>query len=293
MKLVIFGLGYSSQAFVRNHGHAHDITGTVRKAEKAAALAQAGLKISQFGHGEVDETLLAAMAQAEALIVSVPPSLTGDPVLQSLGDVIQSAPNLTNLIYLSTVGVYGDHAGAWVDEDTVPRPVSARSIERLAAEQAWTNFATETGKSLHILRLSGIYGPGRSGFDKLVNGTARRIIKRDQVFNRIHVDDIAQAIEACLHWTGAEVQIWNVTDDEPAPPQDVVSFAASLMGLPLPPEVDFETADLTSMARSFYGENKRVSNAKMKAELRSALLYPTYREGLASIFKMQHASSSF
>src|SRR5690606_7967158 len=161
------------------------------------------------------------------------------------------------------------------------RPVSRRSIQRLAAEGAWLGFSAETGLPVQVFRLSGIYGPGRNALETLKKGTARRIVKPAQVFNRIHVDDIAGVLHAALN--EPKTTIYNVTDDEPAPPQDVVAYAADLLKVPPPPEVAFEAAEMTPMARSFYGENKRVSNAKMKNELNYTLLYPTYREALASL----------
>ena len=190
------------------------------------------------------------------------------------------APALRWIGYLSTVGVYGDHGGAWVDETTPLAPASRRSRERCEAEAAWQAFADARGVPLAILRLSGIYGPGRSPFDKLRAGTARRLVKPGQVFNRIHVHDIAGAlIHLAASRTGG---VFNVTDDEPAPPQDVVAHAARLGGFPLPPAIDFATADLTPMARSFYGENKRVSNSKLK-QSGYAMIFPTFREGLAAL----------
>ncbi len=172
-------------------------------------------------------------------------------------------PNLRWIGYLSTIGVYGNHDGAWIDETAECKPRAGRSDNRREAEKEWEALAAKRGVPLAILRLSGIYGPGRNAFVNLANGTARRLIKPGQVFNRIHVDDIAGSLaHLARHETGG---IFNVTDDEPAPPQDVVAYAAERMGVALPPEIPFETAELTPMARSFYGENKRVSNAKLKA----------------------------
>ncbi|MFN3634934.1 MAG: NAD-dependent epimerase/dehydratase family protein [Rhizobium rhizophilum] len=189
-------------------------------------------------------------------------------------------PKLEWIAYLSTVGVYGDHHGAWVNEETELKPVSVRSVERVEAEQAWQVIAARDGLPLAILRLSGIYGPGRNTFINLANGTARRLVKKDQVFNRIRVEDIASAT-AFLGGlkTGG---IFNVTDDLPSPPQDVVTEAARLMNMEAPPEQPFETADLTPMARSFYGENKRVSNAKIKS-LGFNFQYPNYHQSLADL----------
>ena len=282
MNLLVFGCGYSAGHFVRTRANRARTIVTARGAEKVAALEAEGFAARRFGPDGIDPRLRDDVAAADALLVSVPPGMHGDPVLAAFSQKIAAAP-LKSVVYLSTVGVYGDHAGAWVDEGTPCRPVSARSRERLAAEEAWGDLAARAGKTLHILRLAGIYGPGRSGFDKLAAGTARRIVKPGQVFNRIHVEDIARAIFAAL---GAPTGgVWNVTDDEPCPPQDVVAYAASLMGRPAPPEVAFEDADMTPMARSFYGENKRVSNAQLKEGLGVKLAFPTYREGLKAIWE--------
>jgi nucleoside-diphosphate-sugar epimerase len=189
-------------------------------------------------------------------------------------------PKLEWIAYLSTVGVYGDHHGAWVNEETELKPVSVRSVERVEAEQAWQVVAARDNLPLAILRLSGIYGPGRNTFMNLANGTARRLVKKDQVFNRIRVEDIAAATAfLAAPKTGG---IFNVTDDMPSPPQDVVTEAARLMDMEAPPEQAFETAELTPMARSFYGENKRVSNAKIK-HLGFNFQYPNYMMSLADL----------
>jgi nucleoside-diphosphate-sugar epimerase len=187
------------------------------------------------------------------------------------------------IIYLSTIGVYGDRQGEWIDETRVPTPKLPRSVARLRAEKAWQALARDDRKTIQILRLAGIYGPGRNTLIQLKDGTARRVVKEGQVFNRIHVADIATAIAASLAHQGAN-DVWSVTDDEPAPPQDVVAYAAKLMGLTPPPEEDFSTAVLSPMARSFYEENKRIANTKIKTELGVTLSYPTYREGLKALW---------
>jgi nucleoside-diphosphate-sugar epimerase len=186
-----------------------------------------------------------------------------------------------SIVYLSTVGVYGDRDGAWVDETSECHPVSKRSKERAAAEDAWRAFSEETGVPVAIIRLAGIYGPGRGPFEKIRRGTARRIVKSGQVFNRIHVDDIAQIVEAAFERRANG--IFNGTDDEPAPPQDALAYAAELLHVPAPRELAYEDANLTPMARSFYGESKRVRNDKIKHEFGVRLAYPTYREGLKAI----------
>lgn len=280
MNLFVFGLGYSSLAFVRRLGASAQVTGTVRSTEKAARLASGGLTIRLLP-GEED-VIARDLAASDAVLVSVPPGATGDSVLAAFGEVLARALRLRWIGYLSTIGVYGDHGGGWVDEAAPPRPVSARSRERVDAEQAWLALGQASGKAVQVFRLAGIYGPGRSAFDKLADGTAKRLVKPGQVFNRIHVDDIAAVLAASLDRPRAGA-IYNVTDDEPAPPQDVVACAAQLAGVPPPPEVPFEGAELTPMARSFYGENKRVRNTLIRDELGVRLAYPTYREGLASL----------
>ena len=214
--------------------------------------------------------------------MSIAPNDAGDPVLNQYASEIAAA-NPQWIGYLSTVGVYGNHDGAWVDEETPLNPVSKRSVQRVEAEQAWLAFAQENDVPVQIFRLSGIYGPGRNAFENFKKGTARRLVKPGQVFNRIHVADIAGALQAAL--AKPSTRVFNVTDDEPAPPQDVVAFAAQLQGVEAPPEIPFETADLSPMARSFYGENKRVSNQRVKEELGYSFRYPDYRTALKALLK--------
>lgn len=282
MSLLIFGLGYTASAYARTIRTTEPITATVRSDERADNDGASGIARIPFDGKGPSDAVRAAIRTATKILVSIPPGLAGDPVLVDHAADIASAKSIKAIVYLSTVGVYGDAGGGWVDERTHPHPVSARSVQRLATESAWRNLAEGTGKPLATLRLAGIYGPGRNALANLSDGTARRLVKRGQVFNRIHVDDIATAIGAAFGSTANG--IYNVTDDEPAPPQDVVAFAAALMGIDPPPEEDFAVAELTPMARSFYGENKRVSNRKMKESLGVRLAYPTYREGLAALF---------
>jgi nucleoside-diphosphate-sugar epimerase len=214
--------------------------------------------------------------------MSAAPGDAGDPALTALGEELRSAQNLRWIGYLSTVGVYGDHGGAWVDETAALRPRSARARARVAAENAWEALGTATGVPVSVLRLSGIYGPGRNALVNLAHGTARRLVKPGQVFNRIHAADIAGGL-----WHLAERElggVFNVSDDLPAPPQDVVGFAASLMGVEPPPEIPFETAELSPMQRSFYGENKRVSNARLKGS-GYRFRFPDYRAALSSMWR--------
>lgn len=282
-RFLVFGGGYSATAFLRTR-HPSEIAGvTTRSADKAEALAAQGWPPFLFDGTGPGGEIAGALEGTTHCLVSIAPGEAGDPVLRHFADtILGAAPALRWIGYLSTVGVYGDHGGAWVDETTLPSPASRRSRERCEAERAWEDLAERRGVPLAILRLSGIYGPGRSPFDKLRAGTARRLVKPGQVFNRIHVADIAGALaHLSMCDTGG---VFNVTDDEPAPPQDVVAHAAALANLPLPPEIDFATADLTPMARSFYGENKRVSNAKLK-QSGYAMVFPTFREGLAAVMR--------
>ncbi len=193
--------------------------------------------------------------------------------------------------YLSTTGVYGDHGGGWVDEATPLAPSTARGRWRVEAEAAWAALAGRTGAPLHVFRLAGIYGPGRGPFAKVRAGTARRIVKRAQVFSRIHVEDIAQVLAASMARPDAGA-IYNLCDDDPAPPQDVIGHAAALLGLPPPPEVAFEDAEMTPMARSFYAESKRVRNERIKDELGIALRFPDYRAGLADLLRRDEYRSN-
>ncbi|SKA07966.1 SDR family oxidoreductase [Consotaella salsifontis] len=281
-RLFVFGCGFSASRVVERVRKRVCICGvTVRSEERVEALAESGHQAYRFAGETVDAGIAPALEDTSLLLVSVPPDASGDPVLQAFATtILEKMPNLTWIGYLSTVGVYGDHGGAWVDEETPPHPVSRRSVERLHAEEAWQKLAQRRGVPLAILRLSGIYGPGRNAFVNLANGTARRLVKAGQVFNRIHVEDIAGAVDFLSRQRLGGV--FNVTDDEPAPPQDVVEWAARLAGVEPPPEIDFETAELSPMARSFYGEIKRVSNARLKAA-GYAFAYPTYREGLAAL----------
>ena len=280
MKLFVFGRGYSASHFLRGHrGPFRRVCATTRGLEPVEPISQVEDLVfdGQGARSEVREGLI----QADALLVSIPPGGHGDPVLAHFVRDIAGAANLHTIVYLSTIGVYGDHGGAWVDEDTLPVPRSARSIERLKTENDWLALGSESGKAVHILRLAGIYGPGQNALENLRAGTARRLIKPGQVFNRIHVEDIARAIAAAFrHPVGG---VWNVGDDEPAPPQDVIAFAAGLLGLPVPPGQDFATAELSAMARSFYSENKRVSNKRLREVLGVELAYPTYREGIGAL----------
>ncbi|MDO8398592.1 MAG: SDR family oxidoreductase [Bradyrhizobium sp.] len=283
MKLLVFGFGYTCRHVAeRLRPGGAQISATVRSQAKADMLTRSGIRAHVFSPDRCDPAVTGDIAGAEAILVSIPPDGSGDPVLAAFADMIVAAPHLRWIGYLSTVGVYGDHAGGWVDEATPAAPSDVRSQVRADVEQAWLAFGAVNGIAVHIFRLPGIYGPGRNQLAQLAAGTARRIVKPGQVFNRIHVADIAAVIEASLRQPRAGA-IYNVSDDEPAPAQDVVRFAADLCGVPPPPEIPFESAELSPMARSFYGESKRVRSALIRSELGVELRYPTYREGLTAL----------
>jgi nucleoside-diphosphate-sugar epimerase len=280
--ILSFGHGYSAQALSRILlPQGWQITGTTRSEVKAEALADQGVEPLIFpGDGDGDGDVADAIAQASHLLISAGPDASGDPVLNAVGDMISARARQFEWVgYLSTTGVYGDHQGAWVDENTPLTPSTRRGQWRKDAEEAWHAVP---GLPLHIFRLAGIYGPGRGPFAKVRDGTARRIVKTGQVFSRTHVEDIAQVLAASIAQP-APGTAYNICDDDPAPPQDVIAHAAELLGAPVPPAIPFETAEMTPMARSFYAESKRVRNDRIKDELGVQLRFRTYREGLAAL----------
>lgn len=274
-ELLSIGHGYSARALAdRLIPLGWRIVGTTRSAEKLAGIEATGVEPLLWPGSD----LAPLIASFENILVSAGPGKDGDPLLAACRPSFEAAlPRWVG--YLSTTGVYGDHDGGWVDEDTPLAPSTKRGQLRVDAEAAWQSIEA---LPLHIFRLAGIYGPGRGPFAKVRAGTARRIIKAGQVFSRIYVEDIALALDLSLHRPGPGA-IFNLCDDDPAPPQDVIGHAAALLGLPLPEAVDFDTADMTPMARSFYAESKRVRNDRIKAELGWAPQYPDYRTGLADL----------
>ncbi len=281
--LLFFGFGFCAAHLAPLlQGENWHLKATCRDDEKAAQLR--GLNIEPV---RLDDKPLSAdmLSGIQHILLSAAPSETGDPALPLLASALhETAAQMKWLGYLSTTGVYGDHDGAWIDEETPPGPISARGQRRVAAEAAWAEFSTAHNLPMHYFRLAGIYGPRRNQLATLKAGTARRIEKPGQVFSRIHVEDIAHILRASMARPMAG-RAYSLCDDEPAPPQDVVAFAAQLLGIEAPPLIDFETAELSPMAKSFYGENKRIKNKRIKQELGVTLRYPSYREGLSALFE--------
>jgi nucleoside-diphosphate-sugar epimerase len=279
--LFCFGFGYTAQVLAqRLAARGWIVGGTCRTAEKAAAPRGVGFRAELFDR---DRPLAPqALEGVTHLLVSVPPDATGDPILAVHRDDIAQIESLRWLGYLSTTGVYGDRAGGWVDETTELSPSGERGRRRVSAEAGWLDLWHRCGVPVHIFRLAGIYGPGRNPFDALRAGRAKRIDKPGQVFSRIHVEDLVSVLAASIGWPRPGA-IYNVCDDDPAAPEAVVAYAAALLGRPAPPLVPLEAAGLSAMARSFYDDNRRVSNYLIKNELGVTLRYPDYRAGLAAI----------
>jgi nucleoside-diphosphate-sugar epimerase len=279
--LLSFGHGYSAQALARRLiPRGWRVIGTTRRDDKARALAAEGVEPVIWPGAD----MTAALDAATHVLISAAPDAGGDPVLRELRDAIAArAGRFAWVGYLSTTGVYGDNGGDWVDEDSPLNPATDRGRARVTAEAEWAAIG---GLPLHVFRLAGIYGPGRGPFEKVRNGTARRIIKPGQVFSRIHVEDIAQVLEASIArpFPG---RAYNLCDDDPAPPEDVIAHAAHLLGLPVPPAEDIATAEMTPMARSFYAESKKVRNDRIKTELGVRLIHPDYRSGLAALLAVE------
>jgi nucleoside-diphosphate-sugar epimerase len=280
-RLFCFGMGYSALALARRlTASGWVVAGTCRSVEKADLLAAAGFHTDLFGR---DQPLARERLRGIThLLVSAPPDPDGDPVLDRHGGDIAAMPGLRWLGYLSTTGVYGDRGGEWVDETSPLLPTGARGRRRVAAEKGWLDLWRNHAVPVHIFRLAAIYGPGRSAFDGLRSGTAKRIDKPGQLFSRIHVEDLASVLIASMTQPRPGA-VYNVCDDDPAPAEAVVAHAASLLGMPAPPLVPLAAAGLSPMARSFYDDNKRVANALIKSELGVKLRFPDYRAGLAAI----------
>jgi nucleoside-diphosphate-sugar epimerase len=283
VKLFCFGLGFSAETLAKRlAAKGWSIAGTARDLANIDRLRGQGYEVVRFTGEPGNTETVAALGGTTHLLHSIPPGHDGDPVLHHYRAEIAHLSTLDWIGYLSTVGVYGNYAGAVVDETAQPHPNNERTRARVVAESGWLALGEEAGRPAQVFRLAGIYGPGRSALDKLRAGTARRIVKPGQVFNRIHVEDIATVLEASIARPRAGAT-YNVADDEPAPPEDVIAYGAELLGMEPPPEVPFEEADLSPMARSFYGDSRRISNALIKSELGVRLAYPNYREGLNAL----------
>ena len=279
--LFCFGMGYCATALARRlQDQGWRISATVREETARAALAEEGFACFSF---DDRKAVTAALEAHSNLLLSIPPSEQGDRVLGLYGDALTTvAAPFRWIAYLSTTGVYGDRGGGWVDETSELLPTTERGKRRLAAEQAWLTLHRTHDLPIHIFRLAGIYGPGRNQLLALRKGEARRIVKPEQVFSRIHVDDVAGVLQASIEKPHPG-RCYNVCDDEPAPPEAVIAFGAEILGLPAPPEISYERAGLSGLSRSFYAESKRVSNRRIKAELGYRLLYPSFREGLKAL----------
>ena len=288
---LFLGVGYTAKALINVLPDGLNLMGTSRSPQKWPDALKARVKGIDF-QGAITDALKAALKTAEVLIISLPPSRGGDPFLSGLKKHIAALmPNLKWAGYLSATSVYGNRYGQWAFEDELLRPTTARGVYRAEAEIAWL----ETGLPVHIFRLAGIYGATyfgqtRNPFARINAGTARAIIKPDHIVNRIHVEDIVTALLASIA-TPDPLRIYNLSDGRPAPPQDVLSFAARLCSTPIPPRVGLDSPDISEMARSFYTETKRVSNMRAQTELGWAPKYPNYQTGLMSIYKSKHDQS--
>jgi nucleoside-diphosphate-sugar epimerase len=291
--LLCLGFGYSAQHYVALHGARFDrIVGTTRSTANAAELAGRrfsgrAVEMIAFDGETADPALVEAVSQASVLLVSISPAEGIDPTLTRLDDAIAAAPQLASIVYLSTIAVYGNHDGAWIDEETPLTPALTRAQDRIEAERAWQALGAARVLPVAVIRIAGIYGPGQNALETVKAGRARRIVKPGQVFNRIHVGDLAEIIDRAIALAVSRRVggVFNAADDEPTAPGDPIAYAASLLGVEPPPEIPFEEAKKTMspFAVSFYGESKRVRNARIKSALGVTLRYPTYREGLRAL----------
>ena len=281
-RLLIFGFGYTAHFLAQKAREINiQVTATTRNNEALGYNRELDCELIPFSEKSVEQ----ALATASAILISTPPTLDrGDPVLMRFGNLLtKNLKNIRWIGYLSSTGVYGDHQGDWVDESSKPIALGQQGKLRLAAENEWRFFANAYQLPLTIFRLAGIYGPQRNVLDRLVAGKKDTIIKKDQFFSRIHVEDIVSAIVAAMQNPKVGITIYNVADDEPTPSHVVDEYAASLLQLPPLKRVAYEMATLSPMAQEFYSHNKRISNVKLKRELNIQLTYPTYKEGLKNL----------
>lgn len=286
--IFMLGYGYTARALMKRlrADGGWSFAGATRSEEKAAAMRAEGVEARIWGEGGFEPAWL---DDATHILISTPPNEEGCPAFRAASDEIaKRREDIAWIGYLSTNGVYGDHGGAWVNETSALKPTTDRARRRIRAEADWAGLAAAFALPLIIFRLPGIYGPGRSAFDTVRAGKAKRVYKEGQVFSRMHVDDIAAALAASMAKPRLH-DLYNLADDEPAPPQDVVEYACKLLGVDPPPLTPLEDADLSDMAKSFYADNKRVSNKRIKEALGVKLQYPTYREGLEAIFETEGA----
>jgi hypothetical protein len=282
-RLFAFGLGYSARVLAdRLARDGWQVAGTVRCPRNLEELCDQGYDVTHLSNeaGGVEQP--PRLKGTTHILHSIPPCAAGDQSLARYRQEIAALSSLQWIGYLSTVGVYGNLEGEWADEGTSPQANTVAMLARLAAEQGWLEFGEETGVAVHVFRLAGIYGPGRCVFDRLRNGTAQRVKKDGQVFSRVHVEDVASVLEASMRRPRAGA-IYNVADDEPVAPDEVVTYAADLLGVPMPPEIPFDQAELAPSAKSFYDGSSRIRNDRIKSELGVTLTYPTFREGLAAL----------
>jgi nucleoside-diphosphate-sugar epimerase len=281
LRLFIYGYGFTGRALARRmQARGWDVAASFRRLEDADRMAMDGVEPAP-AHDPV--LLSAQVAAAQAVLVTAPPGPQGCPGLAALVPALARSRAYPDWLgYLSTTGVYGDRAGRWVFENSRLAAQSVEGARRVGAERDWLQVGVGMGLTVAVFRLPGIYGPGRSTLDRLREGRARRIAAPGQVFSRIHVEDLAAGLEASILRPRAG-GLYNLCDDQPAPNSDVVAFAAGLLGMAPPPEVSLEAAGLSPAAMRFYGESKRVSNARAKAELGWRPAYPTYRQGLAAV----------
>ena len=285
--ILCFGYGYTANAVCETLKLSDwSVVGTTTDESKADLLAESGVKPIVFDSNHPLCNPYEALENVTHILLSIPPDDRGDIVYMLHDEDIARMKNLEWIGYLSTTGVYGNRDGTWVDETSMPAPTSRRGSLRYKAEQQWLSVVKEFDIPLHIFRLSGIYGPGRSALDSVRAGQSRRIDKPGHAFNRIHIDDIVQTLVASINKPNPGA-IYNLADDNPAPSHEVIAYACTLLGVDVPELTPFEDADLAPMVRSFYKDNKRIRNALIKSELGVQLFHPDYKSGLSACFEAE------